>query len=129
MSETPKTPEPARPKMRRPNRLRGRNAPATAAPARHAGFVPKLLAEVLPASERDALPAEAQELFVQGYNYGLEEYGDPQRALHLGWAAVHRHFDQAGKAWVAKPAAAHDAAPAHHDASDVAERLRRRHNR
>jgi hypothetical protein len=138
MSDTPskapdqaaQPPHPAeRPKMRRPNRLRGRNAPPAAPTARQAGFVPKLLAEILPAAERDALPVEVQELFVQGYNYGLEEYGDPERALHLGWAAVHRHFDQVGKTWVAKPAAAHAAAAPPHGDPDVAQRLRRLHNR
>ena len=120
--------QPVRPKMRRPNRLRGPDAPAAAAPARRAAFVPKLLVEILPAAERDAMPEEAQNLFVQGYNYGLEEYGDPERARHLGFAAVHRHFDQVGKTWVPKPEQHETPAPTHADA-DIAARLRRLHNR
>jgi len=128
----PKTPADATPraKMRRPNRLRGADAPAPAAKARQTAFVPKLLVEILPQPQRDNLPEEAQQLFVQAYNYGLEEYNDPEHALHLGWAAVHRHYDKVGRKWVEK-----SAATAHPDAHDeastesVVERLRQLHHR
>src|SRR5579863_8884433 len=50
----------ARTKMRRPNRLRGPDAPAAAAKGRQAAFVPKLLFEILPQPQRDTLPEAAQ---------------------------------------------------------------------
>jgi len=116
------------PKVRKPNRLRGPAAPKPPAP-RHAAFVPKLLAEILPAGTRDTLPEEAQDLFVQGYNYGLEEYGDPERALHLGWAAVHRHFHKVGDRWVAQ-APKQDELPQPNQSDDkIVERLRQLHHR
>ncbi len=71
-------------------------------------------------------------MFVQGYNYGLEEYGDPERALHLGWASVQRHFHQVGQHWEPNAAEPHHEppAPTHGDAdADVVARLKRLHNR
>jgi len=130
----PKTPDEAGPranKMRRPNRLRGPDAPAPAAKGRQTVFVPKLLAEILPQPQRDNLPEEAQQVFVQAYNYGLEEYNDPEHALHLGWAAVHRHYDKVGSKWVEKPVGSTAHADAHDESSteSVVERLRKLHHR
>jgi cation transport regulator ChaB len=121
----------ARTKMRRPNRLRGPDAPAGAAKGRQAAFVPKLLFEILSQPQRDTLPEAAQQLFVQAYNYGLEEYHDPEHALHLGWAAVHRHYDKVGSKWGEKPVAAAAHPDAHDESSteSVVERLRQLHHR
>jgi cation transport regulator ChaB len=127
-SKTPPAGGASRPKMRKPNRLRGPDAPAPRLPGR-ATFVPKLLVEVLPPAVRDDMPEEARDLFLQGYNYALEEYGDPERATHLGWAAVHRHFHRIGSAWVAQPAQPHDM-PEPKSADDrIVAGLRRLHHR
>jgi len=131
MPNDPTTPPDAqRSKMRRPNRLRGPDAPAAAAKARPSTFVPKLLAEILPEAVRDRLPEEAQQLFVQAYNYGLEEYNDPEHAGHLGWAAVHRHYDKVGGKWVEKPPEAKPHATPHDESAEaVVERLKKLHHR
>ncbi len=134
--DTPAQPTPpgatgSRPKMRRPNRLRGPDAPAPAAP-KNKTFVPKLIGEILTQTERDNLPEEAQAFLVQGYNYALEEYGDPARALHLGWAAVQRHFHKVGQHWEPLPEHAQSAPPAaapKPSDADIAERLKHLHHR
>lgn len=132
MPNIPLTTRPLKPatgrKMRRPSRVRGPDTPSVK-PPRHTTFVPKLLSEVLPEPERDLLPEDAQDLFLQGYNYGLEEYGDHERALHLGWASVSRHYHKVGTHWVPILAASHDPAELKPDAPDITERLRHLHNR
>jgi cation transport regulator ChaB len=129
MSDTPTSKPATGRKMRRPNRLRGPGA-AAAKPARRATFVPKLLSEVLPEAVRNALPEEARDLFLQGYNYALEEYGDHERALHLGWAAVGRHYHKVGTQWLPKPAEPHlQESTLPHANPDVVERLRQLHDR
>ena len=131
MTDHPANPPSAaqRPKMRRPNRLRGPDAPEPIA-RQPSGFVPKLLGEILRREERDALPEAAQDLFVQAYNYGLEEYGDPRRALHLAWVAIQRHYDKVGATWVAKPAGPVVPSGPHEDPiASIADRLRKLHGR
>ncbi len=109
---------------------------AQTSPARRrtdpASFVPRLAAEILPKDLRASLPEEAQEYFVQGYNYALQEYGDEARAQHLGWAAVHRHYDLVDGHWHAKPPSDIDTkgeTPHGVSGRSAVEQLRRLHRR
>jgi cation transport regulator ChaB len=100
--------------------------------ARPAGFVPRLAAEIVSGDLRASLPEKAQEYFVQGYNYALQEYGDEARAHHLGWAAVHRHYEVVDGRWHAKPPPGIEmTVESSHGVSgqSAVERLRRLHRR
>jgi cation transport regulator len=55
----------------------------------------------LPASVRDHLPPEAQDIFRKTFNHAFERY-DEATASRIAWAAVKRRYEKVDGAWGAR---------------------------
>jgi cation transport regulator len=56
----------------------------------------------LPASVRNHLPAEAQDIFRGAFNRAFERY-DEVTAFRIAWAAVKRRYEKVDGLWVPRP--------------------------
>jgi len=55
----------------------------------------------LPASVRDQLPVEAQDIFREAFNSAYHKHsGDEEAAFRIAWAAVKRSYVKEGGQWV-----------------------------
>lgn len=54
----------------------------------------------LPDSVKNALPAEAQEIWMKAFNSAEKQYEDEEKAFKVAWSAVKKSYEKRGDAWV-----------------------------